>query len=64
MGDVCCVRSFSLKIDLPKVMAIVVVVSKWPTFGHRQYGRHDAVGFEILDAIHLPVALLVEIFLR
>lgn len=34
MGDVCCVQNFSLKIDLPKVMAIVVV-SKYATFGQR-----------------------------
>jgi hypothetical protein len=63
MGDVCCVQSFSLKIYLQKVMAIVVV-SKWVTFGALRRGRHGAAGYETLDAIHLPLVLLVEIFLR
>lgn len=63
MADVCCVQNFSLKIDLPKVMAIVVV-SKCLTFGQRRRGHHGAVDYEILGAIHLPLVLLVEIFLR
>lgn len=50
-------------IGLPKVMANVVV-SKCVMFGQRGRGHHGAVGYETLDASHLPLVLLVEIFSR